>query len=158
MNYIFKSMLKLKYLDNNSIHCSSLEKLTSKQLLNVKGSIVDVNNRLNGVFPSFIREFSSENRLINIYPSHFSFYFIDKHKKGKKAYIWKLNDLILQVSDNLKMTIVVSDTSIKNQVVTLIVCIHVHDNTVIKTLYHAVNITFTEAKLFTIRYSINQAT
>ena len=88
MNHIFK--LKLRYLDNNSIHFLSLEKLTSKQLLNVKGSIVDVKNRLNGVFPSFIpfnREFSPGNRLINIYSGYFSVHFIDKHKKGKKTYI-----------------------------------------------------------------------
>ena len=48
--------------------------------------------------------------------------------------------------------------SIKNQVATLIAHIHVHDNPVIKTLYHIVNVTSTEAEIFTIRYSINQAT
>ena len=131
--------------------------------MNIKGSNVDANNRLNGVFPSFI-PFSSEflpgNRLIDIYsrinlsvyPRHFSFHFIDKHKKGKKVHIWKLNNLTLQVSGDSKIA------SIKNQVATLIVHIYVHNNPVIKTLHYVVNITFTRAELFTIRYCINQAT
>jgi len=48
--------------------------------------------------------------------------------------------------------------SIKNQVVTLIAYIYVHNNLAIKTLHYAVNIMFTEAGLFAIRCSINQAT
>ena len=48
--------------------------------------------------------------------------------------------------------------SIKNQVATSIAHIHVYDNQVIKTLYHTVNIIFTEAELFAIRCGINQAT
>ena len=48
--------------------------------------------------------------------------------------------------------------SIKNQVVTLIAYIYVHNNLAIKTLHHAVNIISTKAELFAIRYSINQAT
>ena len=85
-------------MDNNKIHCLLLKKLTPKQQLNVKGFIVDVNNRLDGVFPSFI-SFSSEflpgNKLIDIYPSCFSFHSMDKHKEGRKAYIQKLNNLTL---------------------------------------------------------------
>ena len=122
--------------------------------MNVKGSIIDVNNRLNRVFPSFI-PFSSEflpgNRLIDIYPSCFSFHSIDKSKNGRKEHIQKLNNLTLQVSDTLKIAIVISDTSIKNQVAALIAHIHIYDNPVIKTLHHRVNIISTEAKLFAIR-------
>ena len=90
MNYIFKSMLELKHSDNNRIHQLLLEKLSSKQQLNVKGSIVDANNRLNEVLPFFISfsiEFLSGNRLIDIYPSCFSFHSMDKSKKGRKAHI-----------------------------------------------------------------------
>ena len=35
--------------------------------------------------------------------------------------------------------------------------IHSHDNLVVKTIHHAINVTTTEAELFTIRCSINQA-
>ena len=48
--------------------------------------------------------------------------------------------------------------SIKNQVVTLIAYSYVHNNLVIKTLHHVVNIMSTEAELFAIRCNINQAT
>ena len=93
MNHIFKSMLESWYLDNNNIHCLLLKKLTPKQQLNVKESIVDANNRLDGVFPSFI-PFSSEfllgNRLIDIHPSCFSFHFMDKHKECQDRWRWTL--------------------------------------------------------------------
>ena len=83
--------MKSRYLNNNSIHYLLLEKLTSKQQSNIKRSIIDANNRLNGVFPlfnSFSSEFSSEDRLINIFPSWFSFYFTDrKCKKDRKVHI-----------------------------------------------------------------------
>ena len=148
-------------MDNNNIYCLLLKKLTPEQQLNVKESIVDANNRLDGVFPSFI-PFSSEfllgNRLIDIYPSCFSFHSMDKHKEGRKTHIQKLNNLTLQASDDSKMTIVISDVGIKNQAATTIAHIYVHDNPVIKSLHHAVNVTFTEAELFAIRYGINQAT
>jgi len=41
---------------------------------------------------------------------------------------------------------------------TSIAHIYIHDKPVIKTLHHAVNVTSTEAELFSIRCSINQAT
>ena len=81
-------MLELKHSDNNRIHQLLLEKLSSKQQLNVKGSIVDANNRLNEVLPfliSFSSEFLSGNRLIDT--SCFSFHSMDKSKEGRKAHI-----------------------------------------------------------------------
>ena len=48
--------------------------------------------------------------------------------------------------------------SIKNQVVALIAHIHIYNNPIIKTLYHAINITSTKAELFAIRCGINQVT
>ena len=55
-------------------------------------------------------------------------------------------------------TIIVSNTSIKNQVTISIAHIHIHNKPIIKILHHSINITSNEAELFTIRYSINQAT
>ena len=59
---------------------------------------------------------------------------------------------------NSKIAIIVSNTSIKSQVSTLIAHIHVHNNPIIKTLHHVINVTSTEAELSTIRCGINQAT
>ena len=36
--------------------------------------------------------------------------------------------------------------------------IHTHNNPIIKTIHHTINVSFTEVELFTIRYDINQAT
>jgi len=102
---------------------------------------------------------SDRNRLIDIFPSHFSFHSTNrKSEKDRIAYICKLNELILQMSANSRMAVIVLDVSIKNKVATLIAHIHVYNSLIIKTLYHVVNVTFTEAELFVIRYGINQAT
>jgi len=53
---------------------------------------------------------------------------------------------------------VITDASIKNNIATSIAHIHIHNKDVIKTIYYAVNILFSEAEPFAIRYGINQAT
>ena len=58
----------------------------------------------------------------------------------------------------MKTAVIVSDTSIKNQVTTSIAYIHSFNNPIIKTHHYIINITSTEADLFVIKYSINQAT
>ena len=127
--------------------------------MNIKDHVVDANNRLNGVFPffnSFSTEFSHRDRLIDIFSSYFSFYSMNrKSEESRKVHICKLGKLTLQMLANSKTAVIVSDMSIKNQVATLIAYIYIYDNPVIKTLHHAINITFTEAKLFAIRCGIN---
>ena len=56
------------------------------------------------------------------------------------------------------MAVVVSDMSIKNQIAMSITHVHIYNKPIIKTLYHAINITSNKAELFTIRCGINQAT
>jgi len=55
------------------------------------------------------------------------------------------------------MVVVVSEASIKNHVTISIGYVHSFTNPIIKTLNYMINITTTEAKLFAIRYGINQA-
>ena len=117
-NHIIKSLLELRHLNSNNNHHLSLNKLTLKQQLNIKGSIVDANNRLNRVFPFFnlfSTKFSPGDRIIDIFPSCFSFHSTNrKSKESRKAYICKLDELTLQASADSKMTVIVSDVSIKN--------------------------------------------
>ena len=61
-------------------------------------------------------------------------------------------------SSDPSYALVITDTSIKNNVATSITHKHVYDKPVIKTLHHIVNVTATEAELFAIRCDINQAT
>ena len=128
--------------------------LTPRQWLLIKGPIVDANNRLNRLFPSFnpfSSKFSSEDRLIDIF-SCFSFHSVNRRsKEGIKVHIFKLNNITFQASTDSKAVVVVSDTSIKNQVATAMTHIYTHDSLVIKTIHHTINITLTEAELFAIR-------
>ena len=57
---------------------------------------------------------------------------------------------------NPKSPIIVSDMSIKNNIVTSITHIHTYNSPVIKTIHYTTNIISTEAELFAIRYRINQ--
>ena len=68
-----------------------------------------------------------------------------------------LKEVTFKVYSNPFSTIVVSDTSIKNQVATSILHIHSFNKPVVKTLYRVINITTAEAMLFAIQCSINQA-
>ena len=77
-------------------------------------------------------------------------------KKSKAAHICKLDDVFYASTDS-KSVVVISDTSIKNNVTTFITHVHSLLNSIKKTIHYTVNITSIEAKLFAIRYSINQA-
>ena len=61
------------------------------------------------------------------------------------------------MSSNLFLIIVVSDTSIKNYVATLMSHIYFYNKSVVKTMYRAINVTTTEAEPFAIYCRINQA-
>ena len=55
------------------------------------------------------------------------------------------------------MAIIVTDASIKNNIATSILHIHLVDHSLTKTVHHTAFVTSTEAELFAIRCSINQA-
>ena len=65
--------------------------------------------------------------------------------------------MIIKSSNSSSTAIVVIDTSIKNDIITSISHIYTHNNPITKTLHHVVYNISTKAELFTIRYSINQA-
>ena len=54
-----------------------------------------------------------------------------------------------------KTAVIISDASIKNQVTMFIVHIHVYKTSVVKIIYHAINVTSTKAELFAIRCGLN---
>jgi len=151
-------LLESRFSSNHKLHHLSIETLTSKQKLKIKGPIIDANNRLNGIFDSFDpfnNKFLPGNKLIDLFSSCFSFYLSDrKSTETRKTHLCKLDKII---SDNPKTTVVILDTSIKSNVTMSIVYIHIHNSPVIKTIHHTINITFTKAELFAIRCGLNQA-
>jgi len=118
-------------------------------------------NCLNGIFPSFDSlncEFSPGSGLVDLFSSKFSFHQANcKDKRSKATHLCKLNNTVLNVLSSSNSAIVVSDTSIRNNIATFIAHIYSYTNHVKKTLYHAVGNTFYKAKLFAIRCGINQA-
>jgi len=147
---------------NTISHWLSLNNLTPKQQLKIEGPVVNIDNRFNEVFSSFDpfdKEFTPGHYLINIFSNCFSFHTSSKQSdKNLKAHIWSLNNITLTFSLDPLITLVVFDTSIKNQVATSISHIHVHNKQVIKMIHYMVNVTTTKAELFAIRCGINQAT
>ena len=65
--------------------------------------------------------------------------------------------MTLQSSSSPHTAIVAIDASIKNDIATSISHVHICDHSLTKTVHHAVFVTSTEAELFAIRCSINQA-
>jgi len=104
-------------------------------------------------------EFSPGNRIIDIFASCFSFHTFSKcNDKDLNKCIQQLDDLAIEASDISSIALIVSDTSIKNNVTTSILHIYIHNKLITKMLHHTVNVTSTEVELFAIRCSINQAT
>jgi len=95
---------------------------------------------------------------VDNFSSHFSFYQADHSDNETKAtHLCKLNDIVLNTLFCSNSIIVIADTYIKNNVATSIAYIYLHSNLIRKTLHHAISVTSSEAKLFTIRCGINQA-
>ena len=80
-----------------------------------------------------------------------------KEKEIKDIYIHNLNKIFENSLLDPKTVIIISDTSIKNDIATLILHICSGQNILAKTLHHAFNITSTKMELFAIRCNINQA-
>ena len=154
-NHILKSLLETNSLSNITSHQLSLNNLTPKKWLKIKGPVVNMDNRFNKVFPSFDpfnKEFAPGYYFIDIFSNCFSFYTSSKQSNKKfNAHIQALDNIALTSSSDFSITLIVSNTSIKNQVVTFISHVHVHNKQIIKMIHHMVNVTTTEAKLFTIR-------
>jgi len=160
-NHILQSLLDSRPNTHKNYHRLSLDLLTKRQDEMLKDPIVNMNNRFNEVFSSFNPlnfEFSPGSRIIDTLSSHFSFHpFSKQGKNSLLSHLHQLDNLAVVSSKNPLYTLVVTDVSIRNNVVTSIVHIHIYDKSVVKTLHHVVNVTSMEAELFAIRCSINQA-
>ena len=106
--------------------------------MKIKSSIINTNNHLNEIFPAFDslnRKLSLGFHLVNTFHNCFSFYLV-----------------------NQNTVLVISNTSIKNNITTSVSHICRGQDIIAKIIHHTINITFTKAKFFAIRYSINFVT
>ena len=144
-------------LTNHSPH--SIKWFTECQKSNIKGHLIDSNNKLFRVSPSFSPlnpEFILGSRVVDIFPDQFLFNLANKGINDNLR-TQQLDDITLQSSSSPNTAIIVTDASVKNDIATSISHIHAFNQLMIKTVHHAAFVTSTEAELFTIRYSINQA-
>ena len=117
-----------------------------------------MDNRFNEVFPFFV-PLHPECRVIDIFPSCFSFHLFSKQKDNSFiTCIQQLDNLAIKSSSIFLHALVITDASIKNNITTSISHMHIHNKPITKTLHYAVNVMSTEAELFAIRCGINQAT
>ena len=136
-----------------------LKNMTYKQYFKIKSFIVDVNNCLNRIFPLF-NTLNSKifpgSRLIDSFPSHFSFHQANcKDKQSKSVHLWELDKIIFKMLSSTNMVIVISNASIKNNIATSITHIHSFSNPIKKTLHYTINVIITKAKLFMIKCRIS---
>ena len=111
------------------------------------------------LFDLFNREFILGQYLINIFAKQFLFHILKNQSNNNlNTYLWSLKNIALTFSLNFSIALVVADTSIKNYITISIAHVHVQNKQVIKTIYHTVNVTTTEAEFFAIRCGFNQAT
>ena len=153
-NHIIKNLLNDAPPSTKTINSHNISSLT-------KGFIIDSNTKSYGIFPSFSPldlEFSPGSQIIDNFSNHFSFNLVNKKGKNQSK-IWsqELDDMVLCYSSDPHASLVITDASIKNDIATSISHIHLANCSLIKTVHHASFVTSTEAKLFAIRCSINQA-
>ena len=140
-------------------HPSSLDSFTNHQRANIKGHLIDSNNRSHGIFPSFSpthSELSLSLRIIDTFSDCFSFNPCNEEKKDKLR-LQQLDSVVIESSLSQSIAIITMDASIKNDVATSILHMHISNHPLIKILHHMTFVTSVEAELFAIRYSINQA-
>ena len=161
-NHILCLLLESRPNLYNNYHYFLLDLLTPCQWERIKGPIIDMDNKFNKVFPSFDLhnfKFSLGSRIIDIFSSYFSFHSFSKYSKDNLiSSSQQLNNWAIVSSEDPSYALIVTDISIKNNVAISIAYIHICDKPIVKTIHYAVNITSTKAKLFSIRYGINQAT
>jgi len=105
-----------------------MSNLTSKQYQKIKSSIINTNNHLNKVFLFFDRlhkELSPRFQLVDNFSDYFSFYTVNcKDTEVKNAYLYTLDKIFDNSLSNPNTIFVISDNSIKNNVVTSILHIY----------------------------------
>ena len=126
--HIINSLLNEHHLKKSKPHCLAMGYLTDKQHSKVKSSVIDTNNCLNKVFPTFNRLYKklfSGFQLVDTFPDHFPFHTVNrKDNKIKNAHLQNLDKILEDSLSNPNTVLVISDASIKKNVATSIPRIH----------------------------------
>ena len=158
LNYLICFLIKLFLLVSISQYSSLLDFLISHQHALIKSHLVNIDNRSNKIFPSFIFLHSEFFPVINNFSDRFSFNLFNKQKDNNlKVHIQQLNNIVIELSNISSNALVIIDTSVKNNITISILYMYIHNSFIIKIFHYTVYVTSTKAKLFIIKCSINQA-
>lgn len=157
-NHIVKSIINTESTNNYiTHHCLSFNKLMSKQQSWLHSLLIDMEDKYNeflSTFFPFNKELSLKRKLIDFYSNRFSFH---AQTQDIKNHMHILDNTIINASNDFYFSVIIVNANIRNNITTFILHIHSYNRLVTKTVHYVVNITTTEAKLFVIRYRINQA-
>jgi len=135
----------------------AVSSLMSQQKNIAKGHLIDSCNKAYGIFPSFSPlswEFAPGFHLTNNFSDHFSFNLVNKKEKDNFR-VQELDKMVFQISSSPTTAFVITDASIKNNITTSILHLHIANHPLVKTVHHAAFITSMEVELFAIRCCIN---
>ena len=120
--------------------------------MKIKSFIVDINNYLNKVCPTFDnlnKELLPRFCFINTFSDYFFFYTVNRKDANTKIiHHIKLDNIYKNSLINKDIVLIISDTSIKNNITTLVSHIHQGQDTIPKTVHHAMNIISTKVELY----------
>ena len=161
-NHILRNLMDDSPPLSNIPNSHSISSLTNCQRTIAKGHLIDSCIKAHGIFPSFSPlnpEFSSGSHIIDVFSDRFSFNLVNKKEKEKekdKICTQELDDMILCNSSSPHTALVITDASIKKDITTSILHIHIVNRLLTKTVHHASFVISMEAELFAIRCGINQ--
>ena len=147
--HAINSLLNDHHLKKAKLYRLVIDNFTEKQRLKIKSSVVDTNNYLNEIHPSFNRlhrELSPGVCLCDNLSNCFSFHKVDK-KKPENIYnhLKSLDKLLFNSFLNLNIVIIIADTKIRDNTVTLVSHILSWCGNLFKMIHHTFNITLTKA-------------
>jgi len=161
LQHTINTLLDRHHSKQATPHCMTTSQLTFKQNLKIKSPIVDINHCLNQILPAFDnlnKELSPGFCLVDIFPNCFSFNVVKcKDAKARTAHLNKLENVYRASKDDPNTLFIISDASLKNNIATSVTHIQQEQALITKAIYHATNISTTEAELFAIRRGISQA-
>ena len=115
-NHLIRTLMDDSLNTCNKLSPLSINMLTECQKNTVKGYLIDSNNKLFGVFPSFSPlnlEFNLGSRIVDIFSDWVSFNLANKAKSDKSRF-QQLDDMTLHSLSSPYTAIVVTNASIKN--------------------------------------------
>ena len=114
--YLIKTLMDNPHSSQTKLSTHSINMFTECQKSSIKGHLIDSNNKLFGVFPSFSLlspEFIPESRIVDVFSDRFLFNLANKDKNNKMC-IQQLDNMTLQSFSSPNTAIIITDVILLN--------------------------------------------